>query len=390
MLRRFFLNSILLLSIAGFILLGAWLHFILTPVVSEPAGLRYQLRPGTTLNVLSENLYQQGIIKHPLFFKILAHLYGKTNELKAGIYLIPHGTLPGKLLAQVSSGTGLLYHMFIIVPGWSFQQLKTTLDRDPHLTHSLQNVSEAEVMKRIGAPQLSAEGEFFPDTYYFIEGTSDFKLLNRAFKRMQMKFQEAWLKRDAHLQFKTPYEALIAASLVEKESYLSAERPVIAGVLINRLQKKMYLQFDPTVVYGVYYWQSMYPLLQLGFSGILRKQDLKIDTPYNTYLHKGLPPTPIAIPSLDALNAVLHPVWHQYLYFVANGGGGHQFSTNLIDHRLAVLMLRFHEQGFFNYLLIRSYILKQLSLRLSWREVFFATKQSTEKEQDEASSNVIR
>lgn len=363
MLRRFFLNTILMISLAGFIFLGAWFNFILTPLITEPAGLRYQLRPGTSLKTLSENLYDQGIVRHPLFFNFLARLHGSSHELKAGIYLIPQGTTPGRLLDQLTSGRGLLYHVFTIIPGWTFEQLRVAMENDGYLQATIKNASDAEVMKLLGAPQLSAEGEFFPDTYYFTEGTSDLKLLSRAFKRMQMKFQEAWLKRDFSVFFKTPYDALIAASLVEKESHLSSERPVIAGVLINRLQKKMPLQFDPTVAYGVSQWQATHKGLNLGYTGTIRKQDLKMNTPYNTYLHKGLPPTPIAIPSLDALNAILHPVQHNYLYFVATGSGGHQFSASLEEHHLAVLMLRFHEQGFYNYLFIRSYLLKRLSFQ---------------------------
>lgn len=361
MFRRFFLNVTLLCSLLGFIFLGAWLNFILTPLVSEPAGIRYQLRPGTSLKTLSANLYDQGLVRHPILFNLLARLYGSSHELKAGIYLIPRGTTPGRLLDQLTSGKGLLYHVLTIIPGWSFQQLRAAMESEGHLQITLQAVNDNEIMKLLGAPQLSPEGEFFPDTYYFIEGTSDLKFLNRAFKRMQMKLQEAWLKRDPNLALTNPYDALIAASLVEKEAHLGSERPVIAGVLINRLQKKMPLQFDPTIVYGVSQWEQSHKSLNPGFSGNIRKQDLKLNTPYNTYLHKGLPPTPIAMPSLDAINAVLHPVRHGYLYFVATGSGGHQFSSTLEEHHLAVMMLRFHEQGFFNYLWIRSYILKQLS-----------------------------
>ncbi len=363
MFRRFILKIILVCSLLGFIFLGVWVNFILTPLVTESAGVRYQLRPGTSLKTLSMNLYDQGLLRYPILFNLLARLHGSTHELKAGIYLLPRGTTPGRLLDQFTSGSGLLYHVFTIIPGWSFQQLRAAMAQEGHLQLTLQAVSDSEVMKQLGAPQLSPEGEFFPDTYYFIEGTSDLKLLNRAFKRMQMKLQEAWLKRDTNLALTNPYDVLIAASLVEKESHLSSERPVIAGVLINRLQKKMPLQCDPTVVYGVNQWQQTHPGLKLGFSGAIRKQDLQMNTPYNTYLHKGLPLTPIAMPSLDAINAVLHPVQHRYLYFVATGSGGHQFSTTLEEHHLAVMMLHFHERGFFNYLLIRAYILQQLSFQ---------------------------
>ncbi len=361
MLRRFFINIVLISSLAGFIFLGAWLSFLLSSLVSEPAGIRYELHPGTSFKTLSENLYDQGLIKHPLFFNLLARLQGKTQSLKAGIYLIPRGTTPIRLLKQFTSGKGLLYHAFTIIPGWTFQQLRTAMVYNSFLHSTIQNKSDSEVMKLVAAIQLSPEGQFFPDTYYYLEGTSDVKLLTLAWKRMQKKLQEAWLKKDFKLSFKTTYEVLIAASIVEKESHWSSERPLIAGVLINRLQKNMPLQCDPTVSYGLYQWELSHP--NLGFSGMIRKQDLRMNTPYNTYLHKGLPPTPIAIPSMDALQAVLHPIWHHYFYFVATGGGGHQFSNTLEEQHLAVKMLRFHEQGFFNSLFIRAYLLKRLSFK---------------------------
>lgn len=361
MFRRFSLSICLLSLLAAFIFLGAWFNFILTPLVTEPTGLRYQLRPGSTLKTLSEDLTKQGLVKQPSFFKLLAYIHGSVHELKAGVYLIPQGTTPGRLLTQLTSGSGLLYRVFTIIPGWTFQQLRVALEQQATLHSTLQTMSDAEVLKQLGASPGSAEGAFFPDSYYYIEGSTDLQLLSRAYKRMQMKFQEVWQRRDPQAYFKTPSEALIAASLVEKETSLSSERPVIAGVIINRLQKKMLLQIDPTVVYGLYQWELTHKGAQLGFSGLLRKQDLKMDTPYNTYLHRGLPPTPIAMPSLDSLTAVLHPVQHPYLYFVATGSGGHQFSATLNEHHLAVLLLHFHEQGFFNYFLIQSYILKRLS-----------------------------
>jgi len=363
MLRRFFLNILLMSSLAGVIFLGAWFNFIFTPLVSERAGLRYQLHPGTSFKALSESLYDQGLLRHPLFFKILFYLRG-SKELKAGIYHLPRGTTPGRLLDQLTSGKGLLYHAFTIIPGWNFQQLRTALSYESFLLPTIQDRSDTEVMQLLGALPLSPEGEFFPDTYYYSEGTSDLNLLARAFKRMQMKLEEAWLKRDFNLIFKSPYEALIAASLVEKEAHWSSERPVIAGVLINRLQKKMPLQFDPTIVYSVN---------QPEYREKIRKADLKKNSPYNTYLHKGLPPTPIAMPSLDALNAVLHPLQHSYLYFVATGCGGHQFSSSLEEHHLAVMMLRFHEQGFFDYPYIHSYLLK----RFSFKNLLFPLKERT-------------
>lgn len=360
MFRRILISFGAILACIAAIFLAVWLHFYFTPIVTQAAGLRYQLRTGATLKTFTANLAQEGIVTHPLLLHILARLRGSKTELKAGIYLIPAGTTPPQLLDQVTNGAGLLYQTFTIIPGWTFKQLREALHQHANLQHSIEPLSDAELMKTLGQAGVSPEGQFYADTYYYVEGSVDLKLLKRAFKRMQTKSNEAWEKREANLPLRSLYEALIAASLVEKEAHLSAERPVIAGVLLNRLQKKMLLQFDPTVIYGVLQWDQLHPETKSGFSGILRKQDLQMNTVYNTYKNKGLPPTPIAIPSFDALQAVLHPVRHDYFYFVASGSGGHQFSQTLAEHNLAVMMQRYHEQGFYNYMYIKAALLKRL------------------------------
>ncbi|HVY53228.1 MAG TPA: endolytic transglycosylase MltG [Gammaproteobacteria bacterium] len=353
--------TFLVLAVVG--ISAIWIQFLLTPLVSNPAGVRYQLFPGTSLKTFAESLHQEGLVKHPTLLILLARMRGDTQQLKAGIYLIQKGTTPSHLLDQVTTGSGLLYKVFTIVPGWTFQQLREALSHADKVKHTIDKMNDKEIMAALGDGNLSPEGQFFPDTYYYMEETSDIKLLSRAYKRMRGKFQQAWDKRDPHIML-NPQEVLIAASLVEKETHLNSERPVIAGVLFNRLQNKMLLQFDPAVAYGVMQRQITHPGNNLGFNGILRKQDLKMDTPYNTYLHKGLPPTPIAIPSIDAINAVLHPVLHSYLYFVATGNGGHQFSQTLEEHNLAVVMAKHNAGGFFNYMLVRNYILKRFASTL--------------------------
>jgi UPF0755 protein len=354
-----FLAVILLFLVVVF--LAFCLMFLLTPIVRNPSGIRFDLNPGTSLNLFAENLHQQGIINHPRLFIQLVRLKGKSQALKAGVYQIQAGTTPLQLIEQVTTGKGLLYHAFTIVPGWTYQQLKSALNQAPALKHDMSKMNEQQINVELGNVNFPLEGMFYPDTYYYPEGASDIKLLRRAFMRMQAKLQEAWMKRDSVLPYQNSYQALIAASLVEKETSLNSERPVIAGVLLNRLQRKMLLQFDPTVIYGVMQSQLTHKAAFASFKGILRRQDLKLDSPYNTYLHKGLPPTPIAMPSIDSIQAVLHPVLHQYLYFVANGIG-HQFSQSLAEHNTAVKISRKHEAGFFNYMLMREYILKTLSI----------------------------
>jgi UPF0755 protein len=198
-------------------------------------------------------------------------------------------------------------------------------------------------MLHLGAANLKPEGEFFPETYYFTKGNSDLILLKHAFKAMQSKLNDAWSKRASALPYKNAYEALIAASLIEKEAYLSKERPIIAGVLVNRLKKEMLLQFDPSVIYG----------LGERYTGKLSKANLLENTAYNTYLHKGLPPTPIAMPSLASISAALHPEQNDYYYFVAKGDGSHQFSKTLLEHNAAVKALIKWQSEHVSELLIR-------------------------------------
>jgi UPF0755 protein len=200
------------------------------------------------------------------------------------------------------------------------------LNAEPTLRHDTLALSDAEILKRIGATEREAEGLFFPDTYNFSSGSSDLAVLKRAYQLMQRKLQESWKGRAANLPFETPYQALILASIVEKETGKASERGMIAAVFVNRLRKKMLLQTDPTVIYG----------LGDKFDGNLRKHDLLTDTPYNTYTREGLTPTPIALPGLAALQAALHPAQSNALYFVARGDGSSYFSSTLTEHINAV------------------------------------------------------
>lgn len=302
------------------------LYYWFFPLVTDKQGMRFNVNSGATLHSVALNLKQQNLIHSPFLFMMMARLHGTSTELKAGEYLFPQWSTMSSVLHQLSTGSGIIFHVFTIIPGTSFSQVLANLQKEPELKHTITSGTSNDVMKQIGHPEVQAEGEFFPDTYYFAAGTPDTLILKRAFNAMQIKLNQAWQTRDLSVPFASPYQALIAASIIEKEAYLPTELPVIAGVMVNRLRKDMLLQFDPTVIYG----------LQNRYTGVISKSNLVENTPYNTYVHKGLPPTPISMPSLAALQAIMHPQQHDYLYFVAQGDGSHHFSRTLDEHNLAV------------------------------------------------------
>ena len=304
---------------------STWLYAFFVPVVSDDKGAIYYLKPGTSARMLMNDLSQQGIIPSSTLFSIYAYSHLNT-KLKTGEYLFPKGSTESSIWRQVTKGTGFYYYHFTIVPGWTFLQLRQALASASNLRPITTQLDDQQIMERLGAQAVAPEGEFFAETYYYTRDMPDLVILKRAYDLMQTNLHEAWEGRAKDLPYKDVYQALIAASLVEKEAYLNTERPVIAGVLINRLRKDMLLQFDPTVIYG----------LGARYDGKIHKKDLLEDTPYNTYVHKNLPPTPIAIPSLASIQAAMHPAQHDYLYFVGRGDKSHQFSKTLPEHNLAV------------------------------------------------------
>lgn len=325
----------------------AWLRFLYSPLITNDQGYKYTVAHGASLRSVGDDLSAKHIVSNRFFFNLLVHIRHDGRELKAGQYLFPKGTTPSKMLDQLGSGSGILYHSFVIVPGWNFKQLTIALLQENSLNHKLATLTDLQLMTHLGHPELSPEGMFLPETYFFVEGSSDTAILKRSFKAMQNKLNLAWTQRANDLPFNNQYEVLIAASLVEREAYLAAERPIIAGVLINRLRRNMLLQFDPTVIYG----------LGTRYDGVIHKEDLLQDTPYNTYVHRGLPPTPIAMPSFDAIKAVTHPNENDYLYFVArNSGGAHQFSKTLEEHHAAVEAAEKNSPWFYNTELMRHYL----------------------------------
>lgn len=323
---KIYLKTVCLTLAVFFIGLAIWLSSVLfLSTVPQKEGVVYNLKQGTSKKTFVAEVASQNIIRHPWIFTLYTSFF-PTAQLKAGEYLFPKGASAASIWRQVTTGVGSVHHAFTIVPGWTFVQLKQTLAETDDIKHTITNLTDQQIMQQIGFPNVLPEGEFYPDTYYYTKDMADTVILKRAYRLMQKKLNAAWQTRDPNSFFKTPYDALIAASIIEKEAYLSSERPTIAGVLINRLKSDMLLQFDPTVIYG----------MGASYQGKIYKSDLVQDTPYNTYVHKGLPPTPIAMPSLSSINAVLHPEQHSFLYFVAKGDGSHQFSQTLLEHHSAV------------------------------------------------------
>jgi UPF0755 protein len=255
----------------------------------------------------------------------MAHFSGDATRIKAGEYEVPAGTTPPALLDLLISGK-VIQRAVTLVEGWTFRQVLAALSEDTRLVKELGKAAPGDVMERLGRSGQHPEGRFFPDTYNFTKGTTDLDILRRAYERMEQVLAQEWEQRREDLPLATPEEAVILASIVEKETGLASERPAIAGVFIRRLELGMKLQTDPTVIYG----------LGDAFDGNLTRAHLRGDTPYNTYVHPGLPPTPIALPGRQAIHAVLHPEDGDSLYFVAKGDGSHHFSTNLAEHNRAV------------------------------------------------------
>jgi UPF0755 protein len=329
--RRYRLQALLgLLGLLVSLIIGVfWADyraFRQTPLTFPEAGWVYMLRTGDNTGSLGRELTTRGALHRPiLYLRCLAWEQGAVQRLKAGEYRIPTGITPLNLLALLTSGR-VMQHPFTLVEGWNFAQARQALSGLDWVRHTLENLTPEEIMVRLGRPGTAPEGHFLPDTYYFPRGTPDVDVLRRALQGMDRLLATAWAKRTANLPLETPEQALILASIIEKESAIAAERPQIAGVFLRRLRLGMRLQTDPTVIYG----------LGARFTGKLHHADLGQDTPYNTYMHKGLPPTPIALPGREAILAALHPQWSDALYFVARGDGSHIFSTTLEAHNRAV------------------------------------------------------
>jgi UPF0755 protein len=307
------------------IVAGLFAYYARTPIPLEHTPFEFALKQGSSLRSAAHQIRQAGGLNNEWLFVLLARGLGKAAQIKPGNYQLEHEVTPLQLLNMISKGQ-VEQSSLTIIEGSTFKELRSTLNEESTLRHDSVTLSDTEILNRIGATETAAEGLFFPDTYNFARGSSDIVVLKRAYQLMQRQLQENWKKRDANLPFDKPYQALILASIVEKETGQPSDRPMIASVFINRLRKNMRLQTDPTVIYG----------LGSKFDGNLRKRDLTHDTPYNTYTRNGLTPTPIALPGLASLQATLHPAPGRALYFVARGDGSSQFSNTLIEHNNAV------------------------------------------------------
>lgn len=293
-------------------------------------GYIFNVPAGTQVSKMADTLAKDGVMDYPSLFVLWVKLTNVRGKLKAGEYLIKPGTTPKQLIDLLISGKGIQYSL-TLVEGWNFENVMKAIHQDPKLTHTLTGLSPEEIMTKIGHPGEHPEGQFFPDTYCFPAGMSDVAFLQRAYNRLQQKLSQAWTSREGNFLLKSPYEALILASIIEKESDHRDEYGEISGVYHRRIQRNMPLQADPTVIYGA---GKLY-------NGKLTIDLLKTPSPYNTYLIVGLPPTPIAIPSEKALIAATHPKAGDSLYFVAKGEGkGHVFSRSYDDHQVAVSQYR--------------------------------------------------
>lgn len=281
---------------------------------------------GSSIRTLANQLLERNLLQEKNYFLVWGKLNRQATRLQAGEYVIEPGSSLAQLLDKMVAGNVVQYSITII-EGTTFRQALQVIQNSDFVTKKIQDSTDEAIMKQLGYEGEHPEGRFYPDTYYISRGTSDVELLQRAYKQMQEVLQQEWQQREEGLPYKSAYQALTMASIVEKESAVAAERPLIAGLFVNRLRKKMRLQTDPTVIYGIE-----------NYDGNIRFRDLRKDTPYNTYTRYGLPPTPIALPARAAIHATLHPDKTKYLYFVAysDGSGKHVFSTNLKDHEKAV------------------------------------------------------
>jgi UPF0755 protein len=315
--------GLLICSIIAFAAWMAWFASAQLELHASP--LDFNVRPGSGLRSAARQIAEAGVAMPVWQFTLLARLMGKSADIKAGSYEIGGGATPWMLLEKLTRGD--VSQAEIVFPeGWTLAQMRAALDAHPSVTHRTAGLNESEIAGIVGSMSARGEGMFFPDTYLFAKGSGDVDILRRAHRMMSKTLEAEWSARADRLPYRNSYEALIMASIVEKETGRAADRHQIAAVFVNRLRADMPLQTDPTVIYG----------LGARFDGNLRKRDLAADTPYNTYTRRGLPPTPIANPGLASLQAALHPAQSDMLYFVARGDGSSHFSRTLDEHNRAV------------------------------------------------------
>ncbi|MBV8157817.1 MAG: endolytic transglycosylase MltG [Dyella sp.] len=318
------LAVLVLLAVAGAVAYG-WIdyqRFVRTPLAVSAQTPSVDVGKGSNLRDVVGMLREQHVTATgPLYWRVLAEQLRVAGRLHAGEYALAAGMTPRDLLLNMAVGK-VLQRNFTIVDGWTFRDLRQALAKADKLRQDGASLDDAQLMTKIGASGEMPEGRFLPETYAYVKGDSDLDILRRAHTAMAKMLDTLWAQRDKDLPLATPYDALILASIVEKETGRADERPRIAGVFVRRLQTHMLLQTDPTVIYG----------MGESYAGNIHKSDLTTDTPYNTYTRPGLPPTPIAMPGKPAIEAALHPAQGSELYFVARGDGSHVFSSTLDEH----------------------------------------------------------
>ena len=317
----------LLLSLISSIALAMWLvYYAISPLNLQPNSQEITIQPKSGLRSIANQLVAQGVLIEPWRFILIAKLLNKEQYLQAGNYTLNKNVSPYQLLLSLNHGK-TTQGSVTFIEGRTFAQMREKLAKNDAVKQTIATMSDAEILQLVGSTRTVPEGLFFPDTFYFDRNTTDIALLKISYDAMQTKLNKAWQNREPDLPYKNSYQALVMASIIEKETGKASERPMIAGVFINRLRLGMRLQTDPTVIYG----------MGAQYNGNIRKKDLLADTPYNTYTRNGLPPTPIAMPGLAAIEAALHPAKTKALYFVGKGDGSHAFSDNLIEHNRAVV-----------------------------------------------------
>jgi UPF0755 protein len=305
---------------------GGMLFYATHKLPAGPKPLQFSISSGSSLTSAARQMADAGVIGRPGAFVMLARVLGEAGNIKAGSYEIEPPLTPYALVRKITRGDYTL-DAITLLEGWAFGQIRAALGSHAALRNDTSGLNDAEVLERLAIESPSPEGWFFPDTYHFSAGTSDLLILARAHRLMQAHLLAQWERRAPGLPFASPYEALILASIIEKETGRAEERALVATVFINRLNRGMRLQADPTVIYG----------MGEAYDGNIRRRDLSTDTPFNTYTREGLPPTPIAMPGLAAIVAALNPADSDVLYFVSRGDGTSHFSRTLKEHSRAVM-----------------------------------------------------
>jgi UPF0755 protein len=302
---------------------GFW--YIGSPVTIQRYPVEVEIPRGAGFRVAMEALERAGVKVRRHEFELLARSLGRVRDIKAGSYEIAQPLTPVQLLDKLTRGDVTQAEVRLI-EGWTFAQFRAALDASPHLRHDTRGLEDSQILARLQAPEPHPEGLFFPDTYLFGKGSSDLQVLRRSYRAMARHLKEEWEARDSGVPYRTPYEALIMASIIEKETGQAGERDLIGGVLVNRLRIGMRLQVDPTIIYG----------LGTLYDGNIKRNHLLEDGPYNTYTRAGLPPTPIAMPGLASLRSAMRPGKTDAMYYVSRRDGSSQFSRTLEEHNRAV------------------------------------------------------